>query len=109
LLVHAIAFAPGASERAVDVDIEAQVGALGRVLVRRHHVIDQRFDECCFLRVQVDVAWEHGIGGSRGLLYQRLRWRTLWHSDRSRGATSERRFQESPAFALPVVHGVLLS
>ena len=45
LHVEAVALAPGAGERAVDVDVDAEIGALGAELVGRDHVIDQRLDE----------------------------------------------------------------
>ena len=45
LHVEAFALAPSAGERAVDVDIDADVGAFGRKLVGGHHVIDQGLDE----------------------------------------------------------------
>src|SRR5262249_3752288 len=45
LQVEAVALAPAAGERAVDIDVDADVGALGGELIGGHHVVDQRLDE----------------------------------------------------------------
>src|SRR5438874_2570696 len=45
LHVEAVALAPAAGERAIDVDVDADVGTLGRELVGGHHVIDQSLHE----------------------------------------------------------------
>jgi len=45
-----------AGERAVDVGVETEVGALGRVRVRRHHMVDQRLDEGRFFGIEIGVA-----------------------------------------------------
>ena len=41
---------------AVDVGVEAELGALGRERVRRHHVVDQRFDESRLVGIQIRVS-----------------------------------------------------
>ncbi len=56
LHIEAIAFAPGACQRAIDVDIDADVGALGRVFIGRDHVVDQRLDECGLFIMQELIA-----------------------------------------------------
>src|SRR5262249_6693048 len=63
LHVEAIAIAPGARERAVDIDVDADVGALRAQFVGRHHVIDQRLDEGGFLEIEERVGGGRGCGG----------------------------------------------
>ncbi len=80
LHVEAVAVAPGARERAVDEDVDADVGALGAELVGRHHVVDQRLDERRFLEIEERVAgtgWCRGRCGGGGL----LRLRTVRQAD----------------------------
>src|SRR6266446_3565823 len=71
LHIEPLALAPGTPERAVDVDVDADLGAFGRELVGWHHVIDQRLDESRLIEVQELVALGRGLGG--GLLRLRAR------------------------------------
>jgi hypothetical protein len=58
LHVEAVALAPAAGERAIDIGVEAELGALRRVRVGRDHVIDQRLDEGRLVGIEIGV----GIG-----------------------------------------------
>src|SRR5262249_35663236 len=71
LHIEPLALAPGARERAVDVDVDADLGAVGRELVGWHHVIDQRLDESRLVEVQELVALGRRLGG--GFLRLRAR------------------------------------
>src|SRR5262249_58819129 len=66
LHIEPLALAPGARERAVDVNVDADLGAFGSELVGWHHVINQRLDESRLVKVQELVALGRGLGG--GLL-----------------------------------------
>ena len=55
LHVEAVALAPTAGQRAVDEDVDAHVGAFGRMLIGRHHVIDHRFDECSLVKIEIGI------------------------------------------------------
>src|SRR5262249_46385891 len=72
LHVEAVALAPGAGERAIDEDVDADIGALGAELVSRHHVVDQRLDEGRLFDIEEFVA---GTGRCRRLLRLRRRWK----------------------------------
>src|SRR5262249_24337033 len=69
LHVEPVALSPGGGARAVDIDVDAEIGALGRELVGRHHVVDQRLDEGGLLEVEERVA----LGGRCGSRLLRLR------------------------------------
>src|ERR1700692_1573470 len=56
LHVQPLALAPGAGERAVDVNVDAEIGALRADLVRRDHVIHQRLDEGGLVEIEKGVA-----------------------------------------------------
>src|SRR5262249_60095280 len=73
LHIEPLALAPGAAERAVYVDVDADLGAFGRELVGWHHVIDQRLDESRLVEVQELVALGRRLSG--GLLRLRARGR----------------------------------
>src|SRR5262249_56853328 len=73
LQMESLSLAPGARERAVNVDVDADLAALGRELVGWHHVIDQRLDESRLVKVQELVALGHRLGS--GLLRLRARSR----------------------------------
>jgi hypothetical protein len=91
-------FAPGARERAVNVDIDADLGAFWRELVGWQNVIDQRLDESRLVKVQELVAL--GRLGS-GLLRLRARSRNGGCGGRCGRTARDRRFQEiTPAEAL---------
>ena len=66
--IKAVASAPSARERAIDVDVDAEIGALGADLVGRDHVIHQRFDEGGLVEIEEFIS-----GGLRG----GGRWRRL--------------------------------
>src|SRR5262249_55056064 len=98
LHIEPLALAPGARERAVDVDVDADLGAFGRELVGWHHLIDQRLCESRLVEVKDLVALGGGLGG--GLLRLRARSRNGGCGGRGRTAR-DRRFQEiTPAEAL---------
>src|SRR6516165_7091431 len=99
LHIEPLALAPGACERAVDVDVDADLGAFGCELVRWHHVIDQRLDESSLVEVQELVALGRRWGG--GLLRLRARSRNGGCGGRRGRTARDRRFQEiTPAEAL---------
>src|SRR6516164_5622107 len=99
LHVEPLALAPGARERAVNVDVDADLGAFGRELVGRHHVIDQRLDESRLVKVQELVALGRRLGG--GLLRLRARSRNGGCGGRCGRTARDRRFQEiTPTEAL---------
>src|SRR5215831_12246852 len=99
LHIEPLALAPGACERAVDVDVDADLGAFGRELVGWHHVIDQRLDESSLVEVQELVALGRRWGG--GLLRLRARSRNGGCGGRRGRTARDRRFQEiTPAEAL---------
>ena len=56
LHVEAVALAPAAGERAIDVDVDAEIGALRADLVGRDHVIDQRLDEGGLVEIEEGIA-----------------------------------------------------
>ena len=56
LHVEPIAFAPRAGQCAIDIDVDADVGAFRREIVRRHHVVDQRFDERGLIEIEECIA-----------------------------------------------------
>src|SRR5580704_3890149 len=56
LHIETIALAPGARERAIDIDVDAKIGALGGKLVGRHHVIDERLHESRLVEAQERIA-----------------------------------------------------
>src|SRR3954469_25312602 len=70
LHVKTLALTPAAGERAVDKDVDADIGALRSEIVGGHHVVDQRLDERRFLQIQERVAWTGCIrsGGRRSTL-----------------------------------------
>src|SRR5262249_31324147 len=75
LHIEPLALAPSARECAVDVEVDADLGAFGREVVGWHHVIDQRLDESRLVEVQELVAlgrrfdgglWRLQAGGGMG-------------------------------------------
>ena len=99
LHIEPFALAPGAGERAVDVNIDADIGAFGRELVGGHHVIDQRLDESRFVEVQELVALGRRFRG--GLLRLRAGRRNGGCGGRCGRTARDRLFQEiTPAEAL---------
>jgi len=98
LHVEAVALAPGAGERAIDVNIDAQIGALRADLVGRHHVIHQCLNEGCFIVIEKCISGGFrggGSCGSRDLL--RLRAFNRSHCGRAagrRGAANDGTFQK---------------
>src|SRR5262245_16829910 len=106
LHVEAVALAPGAREGTVDIDVDADVGALRAELVSRHHVVDQRLDEGDFLEIEelVGGGWRCGGGW---LLRLRLLWHDGWRCSGGGGAAHYGAFQKvAPAESL-LRHGVL--
>src|SRR6516225_2357471 len=98
LHIEPLALAPGARERAVNVDVDADLGAFGRELVGWHHVIDQRLDESRLVKVQELVALGRRLGG---LLRLRARSRNGGCGGRCGRTARDRRFQEiTPTEAL---------
>src|SRR5262249_8015731 len=99
LHIEPLALAPGARERAVNVDVDADLAAFGRELVGRHHVIDQRLDESRLVKVQELRALGRRLGS--GLLRLRARSRNGGCGGRCGRTARDRRFQEiTPAEAL---------
>src|SRR5262249_25621070 len=90
LHIEPLALAPGAAERAVDVDVDADLGAFRRELVGWHHVIDQRLDESRLVEVQELVALGRRLGG--GLLRLRARSRNGGGGGRCGCTPCHRRF-----------------
>src|SRR5215471_14032348 len=111
LHVQAVALTPGAGERAVDVDVDAEVGAFGAELVGRHHVVDQRLDEGGLVGVEEfvgDYRWwgGHRSGGRGGLL--RLRYLGLGEAARRGGGTADHRgLEKVAATKILLGHGLL--
>jgi len=106
LHVEAVAIAPGARERAVDVNVDADVGALGTEIVGRHHVVDQRLDKSGFLEIEERVSGGWRCGGG-GLLCLCLLRHNGWRCGRGGGAAHHGAFQKvAPAESL-LRHGVL--
>src|ERR1700704_790059 len=63
LHIEPIALAPTAPERALDIDVDAEIGALWANLVGRDHVIDQRLDEGGLIEIEEGIAgsvWSRG-------------------------------------------------
>src|SRR5258706_809770 len=110
LLVQALALAPGARESAVDVDGEPYVGALRRVLVGGHHVIDQRLHERRFVGVEVGIGRRARRWGRRGARRRRrlpqLRLCRARERRRCRGGARHRAFQERAAALGFFLHGL---
>ncbi len=105
LHVEAIALAPGARKRAVDIDVDAEVGALRRELIGGHHVIDQRLDERRLLQIQEGIT---GGRGSRGGLL-RLRGRgQIQAAGRSRGGAAHHGTFDKIASAEPLIFRLIL-
>src|SRR5215469_4089448 len=106
LRIEPIALAPGAGERAIDIDVDAHIGALGRELIGGHHVIDQRLDERRLLKIEERIAGCRGRGGLS------LRGRgDLEAGGCSRGATDHRALEKitsADIFFCSIVHATLL-
>ena len=66
LHIKAVALAPAAGERAVDVDVDAEIGAFRADLVGRDHVIDQGLDEGGFIEIEEFIAGGLRRGRRRG-------------------------------------------
>src|SRR3979411_2342783 len=67
LHVEAFTLAPGAGKGAIDVDIDAEIGALRADLIGGHHVIHQALDEGSLIEIEEGVSgglWRNG--GCRG-------------------------------------------
>src|SRR3569832_1294863 len=67
LHIKTVALAPAAGQRAVDIDIDAEIGAFRADFVVGYHVIDQRLDEGRFVEIKKGVSGRFG-GGRRGAL-----------------------------------------
>ena len=63
LHVKPLALAPGARERAIDIDVDAKISALGADLVGRDHVVHQRLDEGGLIEIEKDVSGHRRCGG----------------------------------------------
>src|SRR5262249_45182759 len=66
LHVETLALAPGARERTIDIDVDADIGPLRAELVRRYHMIDERLDEGRFGEIEKRIALG---GGCRARLF----------------------------------------
>src|SRR5262245_51150594 len=110
LQVEALAFAPPSCERAVDVNVDAEVGALRRQCVGWHHVVDQRLDKSLLLEIEISVGRTRGRQRGCSLLdwWRRdllrrcrcalLRWCSLRLRDYHRNSTAHHgAFQKSSA------------
>src|SRR5450432_1270927 len=67
LHIEALTLAPGAGKGAIDVDIDAEIGALRADLIGGHHVIDQALDKGSLIETEKGVSgglWRNG--GCRG-------------------------------------------
>src|SRR6266478_7526770 len=67
LHVEALTLAPGAGKGAIDVDIDAEIGALRADLIGGHHVIHQALDKGSLIEIEEGVSgglWRNG--GCRG-------------------------------------------
>ncbi len=84
LHVESLALAPAARKRAIDVDVDPDIGAFGGEFVGRHHVIHERLDKGRFREIQERVT---GGGWFRRPLLLRLR--ALGQMGRSRGRTAD--------------------
>src|SRR6202790_5741841 len=65
LHVEALTLAPGAGEGAIDVNIDAEVGALRADLIGGHHVIHQGLDEGGLIEIEKGVSGGFRSGGYR--------------------------------------------
>src|SRR5450631_3149130 len=63
LHIEAVALAPAARERAIDVDVDAKIGALRADLVGRDHVIHQRLDKGRLIEIEKGVSGGLRSGG----------------------------------------------
>jgi len=54
-----------AGQGAIDVDGDPEIGSLGRKLIGRHHVIDERFDKSCLVEIEELISGDVRGAGSR--------------------------------------------
>lgn len=99
LHVEPFAVAPGARERAVDVDVDAEIGALGRERVGWDHVVHQRLDEGRLIEIEEFIAGPFRRGGTSSGR-RRLSLRGFRRSDggcraRRCGATDDGAFEKN--------------
>src|SRR5260370_26369509 len=87
LHIEAIALAPTARERAIDIDVDAEIGALWADLVGRDHVIDQRLDEGGLIEIEEGISGGFRSGGG-GCCGRGLGLADLWAGNR--GGTAGR-------------------
>src|SRR4030081_3171752 len=64
LHVEALTLAPGAGKGAIDVDVDAEIGALRADLIGWHHVIHQALDEGGLIEIEEGVSGGLGRNGS---------------------------------------------
>ena len=110
LHIETVALAPAAGERPINVDVEADVGALRRQLIGRDHVVDQRLDESRLFEVEECIAGLRGrVGIGRG---DRLRFcgRSARYGSGRRCSTADHRaFEKITPIEVLVAHDVLPS
>src|SRR5262245_12995168 len=119
LHVEALPFAPATGKRAIDIDVDADVSALGRQRVGRHHVVDQRLDKSLLFEIEIGVGCARRrlrrcgytlLGRRRCPLlswcrYGLLRWRRVRLRDYHRNSTAcHGAFQKSSAIEHIVLH-----
>src|SRR4029077_17706240 len=106
------ALAPGPSECAIDVNVDAEIGPLRANLVGRDHVIHQRLNECCLVKIEEFISrrlWSGGGRRGRWLLCLSSRCRS--HCGRTAGrcgAAYDGAFQKIATIELLFLHGLPL-
>src|SRR5450631_2383879 len=74
LHIEALTLAPGAGKGAIDVDVDAEIGALRADLIGGHHVIHQAFDKGGLIEIEEGVSGRlRRNGGCRGRSWLSLR------------------------------------
>src|ERR1700730_6452081 len=86
LHIEALTLAPGAGKGAIDVDVDAEIGALRTDLIGGHHVIHQDLDKGSLIEIEKGVSGLRRTGGCRG-----RSWLSLCGFRRYDRSTSTRR------------------
>jgi hypothetical protein len=100
--METVAFAPAACKRAVDEDIESEIGAFGSQFVGRDHMIDECFDKSRLIGIKKRVA---RAGRCHGRLLRRVRGlRQAGGGGCSYGAAGDGALEEFTPVKIPVFH-----